>query len=78
VPDEQSGEAIMALVVRADPGVSEEDIRRYCRKLLTGYKRPQHIRFVAELPKNNIGKILRRELRARFANASQPAVSGEV
>jgi long-chain acyl-CoA synthetase len=78
VPDEQSGEAIMALVVRADPGVSEEDIRRYCRKLLTGYKRPQRIRFVAELPKNNIGKILRRELRARFANASQPAVSGEV
>lgn len=71
VPDEQSGEAIMALVVRNNPTVTEESLHRHCRELLTGYKRPKHIRFVSELPKNNIGKILRRQLREQFANIGQ-------
>lgn len=70
IPDEQSGEAIAALVVRKDPTVTEQGLRDHCRKLLTAYKRPKHIRFVAELPKNNIGKILRRELRDQFVNTT--------
>jgi long-chain acyl-CoA synthetase len=64
VPDEKQGEAIKVFVVRSDPALSEEDIAGHCRKNLTGYKMPKYIEFRDELPKTNVGKILRRELRA--------------
>ncbi len=61
--DEKSGEAVKLFVVRSDPTVSEEDIASYCRENFTGYKRPKYVEFRDELPKSNVGKILRRELR---------------
>ena len=63
VPDEKQGEAIKVFVVKSDPALSEEDVERYCHEHLTGYKRPRHIEFRDALPKTNVGKILRRELR---------------
>ena len=51
-------------VVRKDPSLAEGDISEYCRENFTAYKRPRHIEFRDELPKSNVGKILRRELRA--------------
>lgn len=62
-PDALSGEAVKLLVVRQDPLLSAGDIRAYCRERLTGYKQPQQIEFRSELPKNTVGKILRRQLR---------------
>ncbi|GKT15162.1 AMP-binding protein [Acidovorax sp. SUPP2522] len=64
VPDEKQGEAIKVFVVKSDPALSEEDVERYCHEHLTGYKRPRHIEFRDALPKTNVGKILRRELRS--------------
>ncbi len=63
VPDEKSGEAVKLYVVRRDPSLSESDISDYCRENFTAYKRPRYIEFRDELPKSNVGKILRRELR---------------
>jgi long-chain acyl-CoA synthetase len=63
VPDEQSGEAVKLFVVRKDPELSEKDVREHCHQNLTGYKRPKYIEFRRELPKTNVGKILRRALR---------------
>ncbi|MBV8618887.1 MAG: AMP-binding protein [Curvibacter sp.] len=63
VPDEKQGESIKVFVVRSDPHLSEDDVSRYCRENLTGYKHPRHIEFRDSLPKTNVGKILRRELR---------------
>ena len=63
VPDEKQGEAIKVFVVRKDHSLSEDDVLRYCHDRLTGYKRPKHIEFRDALPKTNVGKILRRELR---------------
>ena len=63
VPDEHSGEAVKVVVVKKDPSLSESDIQAYCKDQLTGYKRPKYIQFIDELPKTNVGKILRRELR---------------
>ncbi len=63
VSDERSGEAVKLFVVRADATVSEDDIAAYCRENFTAYKRPRYIEFRDELPKSNVGKILRRELR---------------
>ena len=63
VPDERSGEAVKLFVVRKDPSLTAEQIKAYCRETLTGYKQPRHIEFRAELPKTNVGKILRKELR---------------
>lgn len=63
VPDEHSGEVVKVVIVKKDPDLSEEDIHSYCKNELTGYKRPKVIQFVDELPKTNVGKILRRELR---------------
>ncbi|MGN0858069.1 MAG: AMP-binding protein [Stenotrophomonas sp.] len=63
VPDEKSGEAVKIVVVRKDPGLTAEQILSYARTQLTGYKLPRHIEFRDELPKSNVGKILRRELR---------------
>ena len=67
VADELSGEAVKIVVVKRSPGLTEESLRAYCREHLTGYKRPRHIEFAHELPKTNIGKVLRRELREQFA-----------
>ncbi len=63
IPDEHSGEAVKVVVVKKDAALTEETIRDYCKKELTGYKRPKVVQFVDELPKTNVGKILRRELR---------------
>jgi long-chain acyl-CoA synthetase len=63
VPDDYQGEAVKVFIVKKDPGLTEADIRSHCEKVLTGYKRPKHIAFRAELPKTNVGKILRRALR---------------
>ncbi|TFY99466.1 AMP-binding protein [Ramlibacter rhizophilus] len=64
IPDAVQGEAIKVFVVKNDPLLTEDDVSRYCRENLTGYKIPKHIEFREELPKSNVGKILRRELRA--------------
>ncbi len=63
VPDANSGEAVMLFVVKRDPSLTKEAVDAYCHRELTGYKRPKYIEFRAELPKSNVGKILRRELR---------------
>ncbi|CAN7259933.1 MULTISPECIES: AMP-binding protein [unclassified Acidovorax] len=67
IPDEKQGEAIKIFVIKSDPALSEEDVARFCQENLTGYKRPKYIEFRDELPKSNVGKILRRELRAPTA-----------
>jgi len=64
VPDDKQGEAIKLFVVKSDPTLTEEDVARFCHDNLTGYKRPKYIEFRDELPKTNVGKILRRELRS--------------
>ncbi|MDB5798889.1 MAG: long-chain fatty acid--CoA ligase [Paucimonas sp.] len=63
VPDENSGEVPKLFVVRRDPSLTADQLLSYCREQLTGYKRPKYIEFRDELPKTNVGKILRRELR---------------
>jgi long-chain acyl-CoA synthetase len=63
VPDTRSGEAVKLFVVKKDQGLRAEDLVKYCRENLTGYKCPRDIEFRTELPKSNVGKILRRELR---------------
>jgi long-chain acyl-CoA synthetase len=63
VPDGHSGEAIKVFVVKKDPGLTERDVQEWCAQQLTGYKKPKHLEFRTELPKSNVGKILRRELR---------------
>lgn len=63
IPDEKSGEAVKLFVVRRDESVTEEDILNHCRENLTAYKVPKEIEFRDELPKTNVGKILRRALR---------------
>jgi long-chain acyl-CoA synthetase len=69
VPDEHSGEAVRVVAVKKDPGLTEEAILHWCRERLTNYKRPREVVFTDELPKSNVGKILRRELRDRFGRA---------
>mgnify|MGYP001074607158 FL=1 len=64
VPDAKSGEAVKLFVVKKDPTLTEDDLMAYCRDNFTGYKRPKYIEFRDELPKSNVGKILRRELRS--------------
>ena len=61
--DKSQGEAIKVFVVKNDPALTEEDVTAYCKQHLTGYKRPKYIEFRDDLPKTNVGKILRRELR---------------
>ena len=63
VSDAKAGEAVKLVIVRSNPGVTEADVRAYCEANLTGYKRPKKVEFRNELPKTNVGKILRRELR---------------
>ena len=69
VPDEHAGEAVKLYVVKRDQGLTKEALIEYCREQLTGYKRPKYIEFRESLPKTNVGKILRRELR----DEKQPA-----
>jgi len=63
VPDEKSGEAVKVVIVKKDPNLTAEAIKAHCKDQLTGYKLPRYIEFRADLPKSNVGKILRRELR---------------
>jgi long-chain acyl-CoA synthetase len=63
VPDEGSGERVKIFVVRKDPELDKATLKAFCRGQLTGYKRPREIEFVDELPKSNVGKVLRRELK---------------
>jgi long-chain acyl-CoA synthetase len=63
VPDDKSGEAVKVVIVKKDPNLTAEDIRALCRRELTGYKQPKYVEFRDSLPKTNVGKILRRELR---------------
>ena len=63
VPDPKSGEAVKLVVVKKDPDLTSEDLIAFCRQNLTRYKVPHHVEFRDMLPKTNVGKILRRELR---------------
>ncbi len=69
VPVEGAGEAVKVVVVRRDPALDAATLRAWCKEQLTGYKCPRFIEFTDELPKSNVGKILRRELRERFGEA---------
>jgi long-chain acyl-CoA synthetase len=70
VPDAKSGEAVKLFVVKKDPALSAEDVMKHCREHLTGYKCPREIEFRKDLPKTNVGKILRRELRDEAKRAA--------
>jgi long-chain acyl-CoA synthetase len=63
VPDANTGEAVKLFIVRRDPALSKEQLMDYCKEQLTAYKKPKYIEFRDDLPKTNVGKILRRELR---------------
>ncbi|HLW92749.1 MAG TPA: long-chain-fatty-acid--CoA ligase [Roseiarcus sp.] len=71
MPDKNSGEAVVLFVVKRNPALTKEALAAYCAKELTGYKRPHHIEFRSELPKTNVGKILRRELRDEAAKMAK-------
>ncbi len=71
VPDTASGEAVKLFVVKSDEGLTEQALREYCAQNLTGYKKPKYIEFRKELPKTNVGKILRRELRDETVKAKE-------
>ena len=64
VPDDYSGEAVKMFVVKKDNSLTEKELQDFLREHLTGYKRPKHIEFRSELPKSNVGKILRKDLRS--------------
>jgi long-chain acyl-CoA synthetase len=70
VPDRKSGEAVKLFVVKRDQALTAEEMLRYCRERLTGYKIPREVEFRVELPKSNVGKILRRELRDEARRAA--------
>jgi long-chain acyl-CoA synthetase len=63
IPDDKSGEAVKVVIVKKNPELTSEDIIQHCRTKLTGYKVPRFVEFRHELPKTNVGKILRRALR---------------
>ena len=69
VPDLDWGEEVKAVVVASDQAVTEQDLIDFCRERLAGFKRPRSVVFVDELPRNVMGKVLKRDLRAEF---SQP------
>jgi long-chain acyl-CoA synthetase len=73
VPDEQSGEVVKLFIVRKDPSLTVADVLKHARQNLTGYKIPRHVEFLAELPKTNVGKVLRRALKER--DEAQPKAS---
>jgi long-chain acyl-CoA synthetase len=68
-PDPHSGEVVALYIVKKDPSLTEEAIRKYAHDHLTNYKRPHAIIFRDELPKTNVGKILRRQLRDELAKS---------
>jgi long-chain acyl-CoA synthetase len=72
-PDDNSGEVVALFVVKKDPSLNAEALIAYCRTELTGYKVPRHVYFRSELPKSNVGKILRRALRDELRSAAAPA-----
>ena len=63
VPDEKQGEAIKVFIVRSNPALTEKEVKSFCHDNMTGYKCPKHIEFRDDLPKTNVGKVLRRQLR---------------
>jgi long-chain acyl-CoA synthetase len=69
VPDERTGEAVKAVVVKKSPALTEEDVIRHCREQMTSYKVPKQVEFRPELPKTNVGKILRKDLRTQPAGS---------
>ncbi|OIP99755.1 MAG: long-chain-fatty-acid--CoA ligase [Zetaproteobacteria bacterium CG2_30_46_52] len=71
VSDTHMGEAVKAIIVKDDPSLTEEEVRAHCRENLTNYKRPKHIEFIDALPKTNVGKILRRELRDQHGGINE-------
>jgi long-chain acyl-CoA synthetase len=73
VPDAQSGEAVVLFVSKKDPALTEQTLMKYCAEQLTGYKKPKYIIFQQELPKTNVGKVLRRELRDAALRATKQA-----
>jgi len=75
VPDARSGEAVMLFVVKRDLKLTREELEAFCAREFTGYKRPKFIEFRTELPKSNIGKILRRELRDQVVKKAAPLSS---
>ncbi|MGH8124755.1 MAG: AMP-binding protein [Rhodanobacteraceae bacterium] len=77
VPDEHSGEVVKLFVVKKDPGLTEAALKQYCHDELTGYKRPRYIEFRQELPKSNVGKILRRALRDEQNQRDQRPGTGD-
>lgn len=73
VPDEHAGEAVKVFVVRKDPSLTADQLMAFCKEQLTGYKKPKYIEFREELPKTNVGKILRRVLRDEHTNDKKKA-----
>lgn len=63
VPDDKSGEAVKVFIVKKDPSLTVDEVKSFAKQNLTGYKLPKHIEFRTELPKSNVGKILRKDLR---------------
>ncbi len=74
-PDARAGEVVALFVVKRDPKLTAEELIEYCRKSLTGYKVPRHIYFRSELPKTNVGKIMRRALRDELIEPSKEKIS---
>ncbi|MDB5558824.1 MAG: long-chain fatty acid--CoA ligase [Enterovirga sp.] len=72
-PDDKSGEVVAAYVVKADPNLTEAEVREWCRERLTGYKIPRRIEFRETLPKTNVGKVLRRVLKDEIEQAERAA-----
>jgi long-chain acyl-CoA synthetase len=73
IPDTRSGEAVKLFVVKRDPSLTEADLLAYCHTQLTHYKVPKSVEFRADLPKTNVGKILRRQLRDEMQKAAPRA-----
>jgi len=65
VPDEKSNEAVKIFIVKKDDSLTSEEIIKFCRESLTSYKIPRHVEFRSDLPKSNVGKILRKDLRSK-------------
>ena len=68
IPDEKSGEVVKLFIVKKDPSLTAEEVKAYAKANLTGYKHPKYVEFRAELPKSNVGKILRKDLRDQELN----------
>jgi long-chain acyl-CoA synthetase len=73
--DQESGERVKACIVKKDPNLTSEEIISYCREHLTAYKVPKVVEFFSELPKSNVGKILRRALKDNMMNQRPEPVS---